>query len=524
MKRRFPFIRLDFGDSLLKSKVAGLALLLTGAALLLTYNLENWPVTWYDEGTTLQASKNLALLGRYGLLSSEGFRWFDPLISTGPTVIVPIALVFKLWGVGLFQARLVMVLYALATVLILFVLAHYLFGTRTAVAASLLFIATPNDLYANVIGLGRLVMGEVPALFFLGAGSLLWLRSVERGHLLKLIGSGVLLGMAIVTKQQNFLVLAALGFVWAIDWLRERQLGSRHLVIPLLVSLGCVLLWSGYQAAALGWSRGEQLGVLERLSLQATVGLGSPRLILRGIRVLAASGALIWGVPGLVYGLYLSVRRETSALRIRFVLCLCLVWLVWFLFGSIGWLRYVFPALALMNIFTAKLLADLSGGFAVSLPPVFRDSKQDVAEVARRLAVTLALAFMILTPLQQQVLDIVRARDTTPFEFAKYLREAVPQGALIESFEPEIVFLTDHTFHQPSLPVLNAAVRHVQFGLPYPPDVYDFEPYAPAYLINGVFGKYTDLYTKDLADGCCTLMGSIGAYDLYKINPQVSGK
>ena len=40
--------------------------------------------------------------------------------------------------------------------------------------------------------------------------------------------------------------------------------------------------------------------------------------------------------------------------------------MAWYLVGSIGWIRYALPALAVMGMFTAKLLADLSHNFSIS--------------------------------------------------------------------------------------------------------------------------------------------------------------
>ncbi|MEZ4638895.1 MAG: hypothetical protein R2856_28705 [Caldilineaceae bacterium] len=49
-------------------------------------------------------------MGVYADYSSEGLRHFGPTIGVGPTVMLPIAAAFELFGIGLMQARLVIVI------------------------------------------------------------------------------------------------------------------------------------------------------------------------------------------------------------------------------------------------------------------------------------------------------------------------------------------------------------------------------------------------------------------------------
>src|SRR5215203_5803510 len=83
-------------------------LLLLGA-FLLVYKLDQYPRPWYDEGSHLHVAKNFALNGVYADYSSEGNRPFGPAVGVGPTVLLPIALLFKLGGVSIPLARVVIV-------------------------------------------------------------------------------------------------------------------------------------------------------------------------------------------------------------------------------------------------------------------------------------------------------------------------------------------------------------------------------------------------------------------------------
>src|SRR5512145_1124704 len=72
------------------------------------FNLTRFPAPWFDEGSHLHVPKTLVQYGVYADISSEGFRYYGPTIGVGPTVMLPIAGMFKLFGIGLLQARIVM--------------------------------------------------------------------------------------------------------------------------------------------------------------------------------------------------------------------------------------------------------------------------------------------------------------------------------------------------------------------------------------------------------------------------------
>src|SRR6476620_1475724 len=72
---------------------------------LIFYNLGTNPRPWHDEGTYLDLARTLAEDGVYAVRNSDGYQTFGAIQSVGPTVIVPIALSFKLFGTGIIQGR-----------------------------------------------------------------------------------------------------------------------------------------------------------------------------------------------------------------------------------------------------------------------------------------------------------------------------------------------------------------------------------------------------------------------------------
>jgi len=74
------------------------ALVVVAAAavvFLAVYRLADYPITWFDEGSHLHVPKALSSLGVYADYSSDGLRYFGPTLGVGPTVMLPIAAVFK---------------------------------------------------------------------------------------------------------------------------------------------------------------------------------------------------------------------------------------------------------------------------------------------------------------------------------------------------------------------------------------------------------------------------------------------
>lgn len=505
---------------------AAVAVVLFVAAGLLLSNLSSWPATWYDEGLPLQAAKNLARDGRYGLQSGQEFRAFDPLLSVGPTVTLPIALSFKVFGIGLVEARAVMVAYALLTLLACVMLCRHVFDARTAVVAAWWLLALPTnpiDDSASFLALGRMALGEVPSLLFTVTGAFVWFLALDRGSTRLLVTAGLLVGLAVVTKSQAVLVVAALVGVWLVDALWHRQLRRRDVALPVAAALGCMLVWHLVMRYGPGSSYAEVGGVGARVLSHALSALWSPRAMARNLGALSASGLLTWGIPALVYGVYLCKERSLMGVKRSFLLIISVIWFTWFVLGSIGWLRYAFLGAGLTSVFTAKLLTDLAGGFNVWRR---RGSEAGPAPIgnldARNAAVTLALILMIALPLAKQWRAI-----PSPDASMSWRPEHVdrmfplPQQAVIETLEAEVVFLSEHTFTQPPLGSVMEALARVVLGKDSPPAVYRPDSRA-SHLLIGRMARETGLYAPYLDRGCCTLLYRAGTYEMYEVTRPAS--
>ena len=482
------------------------------------YNLADYPLTWFDEGSHLHVPKTLVRFGVYADYSSEGFRHYGPTVGVGPTVMLPIAALFQLFGVGLLQARLVMALYLLATVYVLYRLARGLGGQRLAWAATALLITSRG---VSLLEYGRQVLGEVPGLFFMAAGLTLWFAAWERSSWRRLVLVGLLLGLATITKNQYLLVLApTLGLVWLANLVYYRTAPQRVFIVPGLVVAACFALWQIYMILYLGpATAGENLASL-RVATAGAAMVFSPSLMMRGIKELLSlnvyMGLLL---PVLVYGITLALARRREGQQWGALLILVAVNLGWYVIGSISWLRYAFPGLAVASLFVARFFSDVTDGFRLDRAVLWKTLRGQLPVLRRHALYWTMLAWltvMIILPLGKTVQEMVRPPFNAPMAMAAYLDENVSQEALIETWEPEMGFLTDHNYHFPPPLLLNTAVGYIWLeGLP-PAQDYDFvQTEYPDYVLVGEFARWVDLYPTDLLEEHYRLVTTIGAYELY---------
>ena len=123
------------------------------------------PAYWYDEAINVELAHNFSDFGKLDLvIAPNTFSGQGATVgSTGYTVTVPLAGFFRVFGFGLTQARVYMLLWMSALVIFFFYIAKKLWGAFTAYSGTVL-IATFAPFYGN----GRSVMGEIPGfLFFL---------------------------------------------------------------------------------------------------------------------------------------------------------------------------------------------------------------------------------------------------------------------------------------------------------------------------------------------------------------------
>ena len=498
----------------------GLILLLLIGAFLLLYHLDQYPAPWYDEGSHLHVAKNFALNGVYADFSSEGNRPFGPAVGVGPTVLLPIALLFKVAGVSIPLARMVIVVYGVLALAGLYFLTARLVNPRAALVALALVLLSPAiDFVYNA----RTVLGEIPGLFFIITGLWLWLKPGKHS-IQNLLLVGLMMGLACITKNQYALfILPSLLLAWFADLLWYKRRSWMYFVIPGIVAGVLFFAWTFIVILLLGQTGGsfsQNLADLRSASAGAFF-LFKPSAIESALRFLV-DGALYGGlaIPVLIYGLVISLRRDEQGQQFGTIMIFIILGLGLFV-SSLAWPRYAFAPVALLGIFIVRLFNDLTNGFNLDWKGV-RTALRGESMSASALGTILVLGLLVVMlalPLYTQVHNVMTQGRTDAYETAAFVNSTIPHDQIIETWEQELGVLSDRKFHYPPQIALAKSVAAQWFGDAPVSESYDFRTETDAaYVIVGPFAKYTNVYPTDrLAD--YTLIDTIGNYDIYQRKP-----
>jgi hypothetical protein len=480
----------------------GYVALLALATTLLLLNLTTYPQPWFDEGYFLSVAKMLAQYGLYALPDSDGPWVMDQSITSGPVLIVPIALVFQHLGVGVLQGRLVAVALGLLTFAAYALLARRLVG-GAAIGALLLLLAGTPEPFTSFVMMARQAIGEVTALGLCIYGIWLWLRAFDLGRpsWWRLACAGAALGLAIVAKPQMIIgVPAALALACLADRCYYRQATWRAFIIPAVVTVGCVTAWYIAQIAIVGLDAFRAKSAILRAGLINNIVSFDPTHLKNAVGALWRSGFFVWGLPGLLYGCRLARSRTRTGLAHAWVLALVLVWLGWFVLLSIGWARYSFLIIALAPIWSARLACDILRRLAG----------------AQRIAAAIGLAALLLANSRPILVGVFGAQDRSAAEFSNYLRAKVPPDAIVENWEWNLDATAPQRFHHPPPLVMYEVIDVIQRGGRPRSDIYAPDVARPDYVVDGPFSSWTGIYHRYItAHG--RLVVKVGPYALYRV-------
>jgi hypothetical protein len=483
--------------------IAGIVCLL---AFLGLYHQPYYPVSWQDEGFVLQGAMNIARFGKYAMLSSEGFRILDqPLIANGPGVVLPITASFAAFGVGLLQARLVILLFMFWAVAMFFLLSDQLTGRAAAWISTILLLSATDE---GFLYYGRIALGNMPALAYLLTGFAFWLWWVCSQKLRFAILSGIFFGLSVVTKSQAILVIPAFLMAAFIDVIYYRKTKLVGYVTIITITVACMLIWLIVQYVIVGSEYFTQHLAAIQSSSRVTIFVLRPERFLRNIWQFIISGMPIYFLPGLLWAIW-SLRQKTleSAARLPFIV-LSIIWLSWFVLFSIGWHRYFFDAAVIGMLFSGKLIVD-----AMEVAKITQSATKRSAALGLVGVFTIA----VVLGLGENVKRITAAPDTTLQRFAEYLSQNVPSDAVVESWEWQIDPLVDLTFHHPTNGWVDRMTLYLTFG-ETPRESYDVWRQRPEYILVGSFSEDTNLYTHVLESGCCKMIYADDPYYLYLVN------
>lgn len=483
-------------------------------------DLERVPPLWWDEGWTMTVARNWVERGWYGrLLNGEPA---PPGLNASFPIVAPVALSFKLFGVGVWQARLPGVMYGLGALALLYLLGRQLFNRPVAVGAVVCALLVSDDPDLNPILLSRQVLAEMPMLFFLLGGYLAFGLAARRSIWFMALAVACW-GIALIMKAQlmpfwliSLLIPLAMALIkrqWRPAGLLAAGLLGSWLVFQLLIQWQGLIL-AGHTMA------GESLAGIYEVTALVT----NP-----AVRFEAIGLALTTGLPALLgYGLAgITVLRQfrhalpdenVQIMRVA-ILSLGASWLAWYMLLAMSWSRYLGPPLFIGSLFVSALFYELTDHFR------FRSAVRRLAGQADRktlartaaplvLAVILIVAGVLRTFIGLSLESLSR-QDAAPQRVAAYLNTQTAADALIETYESELYFLLQRRYHYPPDQIHIELNRRTFLNEAVP---IDYDPLAvkPDYIVTGRFGRQWKLYDAALASGNYRLVFSTDLYQVYK--------
>lgn len=343
-----------------KNKKIILALIFSLAAFLIFFHFTDTPSVWVDEGVFTEVAKNLALHGTIGLQTDPGtfFLMRSFLLTTDYPVIFPVAGSFALFGTGIWQARLPMILYMFTLVVIFYLFTKRKYGLMPAILSVLMLIS-----FSPFYGNGRPVQGEVPGLFLLVLGAwllLLWEEGSFKNKKWALF-SGLALGLSASTKP-IFLIGVSLALIISLFFWLKRIENKKILYILGLGFVLPIILWCFIHFPTFESLKDFIPNVLYFSGNHGTEIPLSQTIITNLLKFFTESTPILFLlmlltiISAIGYKFY---KKEGLNLSISESFILSFIILNWlgFLIGT-GWYRYFFPAHILVYLlFPAFILA-----------------------------------------------------------------------------------------------------------------------------------------------------------------------
>ena len=215
------------------------ALILLVIVFFSLFHITESPPFGFDEGWAFHLATNISRVGESVTQFSPGHLERSSIISVGYPLLYPLAFWFKLFGGGILQARLMMVLYMFGFVFVSFTFLRRIYGNAIALS-SIALLSTFPPFYT----FGKEIIGEVPVLFFFVL-SLLCLHLAfgnPRRKLFWLIMAGFSVGLCVASKTMALALIPVL-FVGAFLAFRKGLATWKDIGIVAVSTLLPIVVW-----------------------------------------------------------------------------------------------------------------------------------------------------------------------------------------------------------------------------------------------------------------------------------------
>ncbi len=325
------------------------------------YGFPDSPSPWFDPGINLGIARTYAEDGIFTLRLSPGeYVQNRPLMTTtNYPLFLPLSISFKLFGVGLAQAKLVMFLFLLAFLILAFVLVKKWYGIRSALFGVAL-VVTFLPLYGNGMSGG---LGEVPGLFYL----LLGLLFLEKEKNWQIFFCGLFFGLCGATKVFYLVILGALGASELYKAVKEKNFPiKRWILLALGIAIPLIIWMRTLLPDGLSLLGAKQ--ALEYYRNPYSVGSTIFSNIIKFFTETTLIHFLILAVAFLsFFAIHLWKRKLYQGEILLFIF---FILNILFFLRTPGWFRYLFPAHIILLLFFPVAISTI-----VKFVPLFREKK-----------------------------------------------------------------------------------------------------------------------------------------------------
>lgn len=315
---------------------------------------------WWDEGWTVAVARNYLEFGHFGQINGTNK---EPIgLSQSFVVIWPIITSIKLFGLGIWQARLPSVIFSFIGLILLWRLARNLFDERVANIQIGIILLT--SFFMPFWGISTMCMGEPLAFLMITAAILILELYLRKEVYLKAVFLVPLcLIIATFAKPQIVVFLSASLILTALLAYRAKQ-NRRALFLILLgiTPIFCYFLFNFYN---------QKFAWFPTLTNFPIPGLIESSILVLDLRhkLFNLKRVLVETTPhtlAISVFCYLSIKQllskssqqsEAKSITRIVVALFCCLQLYWFLTLSVGFGRYLYPCLYWGSLFTAYYIA-----------------------------------------------------------------------------------------------------------------------------------------------------------------------
>lgn len=476
---------------------------------------------WWDEGWTLSVARTWVERGFYGRLL-DGQLAPPGLEAAFPTTGL-VALSFRLFGVGLWQGRLPIVLCMLAALALLYILALRLYNRPIANITLLLLILTPMHRQLQPLLVGRQVLAEPVMMMFIMAGyCCLWYTL--RRSLWFIVPASLCWGCALTTKVQllpfwmiSAICLLAVGIVYSrLDIIRA----------AIISTVGSFVCWQAILYGQAWLLRGHTLPKAELLGIYDITAI----VLIPQIRYNTLYRVVLFGIPSLfglscaLWELLYKKRGDesiTDAIAIQWsMLVLSGSWFFWYALLSVGDERYLFPSVFIGSMFLAAslekivTLTDLAA-IIYNTGQALRGKVRSWQQVLSVLAVIFSAATIPVT-MMTVAQEYLTKSDQSALQVASFFNLYTDEQTRIETYNSELHFLLNRRYHYPPDQIHIELIKRILSGRFDSKIPYDAIEFNPDYIIVGGLPQDWGVYNDLILNNSFYLFKTIGIYSIYK--------